>query len=93
MLTAEGDTHRRQRKAVGKAFTGNAVNQYSPLIHRSASLLVATLKENVGSVDVLHWCSRTTLDVIGKVALGQDLHSLDSKKDGDIVADSFTSES
>ncbi|UZJ52007.1 hypothetical protein CBS101457_001327 [Exobasidium rhododendri] len=93
LLTAEGDVHRRQKRVVGKAFTASAVKQYCPLIHRSASKLVSTLKEKVGgNVDVLHWCSRTTLDVIGEVTLGQELKSMDKKKDGDVVADSFTSE-
>lgn len=40
-------------------------------------------------VDVLHWTSRTTLDVIGDSAFSYELNSLARGENGDVIADSF----
>lgn len=40
-------------------------------------------------VDVLHWTSRTTLDVIGESAFSYVLNSLQRGENGDVIADSF----
>lgn len=40
-------------------------------------------------IDVLHWTSRTTLDVIGESAFSYKLNSLQRGENGDVIADSF----
>lgn len=46
-------------------------------------------KPSPSVVDMLHWTSRTTLDVIGESAFSYELNSLARGESGDVIADSF----
>ncbi|KAG8987614.1 hypothetical protein FRB90_003253 [Tulasnella sp. 427] len=81
---AEGEQHRRQRQMLAPVFTNENVKRMDEEIHRAADKVVEVLREHVHAeqkagekdkgveVNVLDWCSRATLDIIGSVGFGHD---------------------
>ncbi|PWN31095.1 cytochrome P450 [Jaminaea rosea] len=74
-------------KAVDELYHNKDHEALSPATDR---LQGAFRKRNLGTViDVLHWTSRTTLDVIGETAFSYDLAALKSGENGTAIAASF----
>ncbi|CAK7229981.1 hypothetical protein SCUCBS95973_007418 [Sporothrix curviconia] len=90
LVFAEGEEHRRQRKALGGLFTVANVKAYLAVLQEKADCLVDEIQCSVSSaaagggsggsggglVEIKSLFAQATLDVIGIVALGQDLHCL-----------------
>ncbi|KAE9395500.1 cytochrome P450 [Gymnopus androsaceus JB14] len=94
LLWAEGENHRRQRKALAPAFTNAAVRRLTSVFFDSAYKLKThwdTLIENhiEGSpvIDVQSWMNHIALDSIGIAGFSHDFGSLDGKPC--TVADAF----
>lgn len=73
MLAAEGHVHRRQRRVITPAFSIQNLRALVPLVFHKGNELrekwlqlldTSTSKEGV-EIDVCHWVSRATFDVIG----------------------------
>lgn len=83
-VPSQGSTERRASineelaPALMNATNGEATMKVTP-----------TQKTQPSIVDVLHWTSRTTLDVIGESAFSYHLNSLARGEHGDVIADSF----
>lgn len=70
LLTAEGDTHKRQRKVLNPAFATGYIRDIVPIFSEKAADLVDTLLEKLKSqpaegIEMFSYLSRTTLDIIG----------------------------
>jgi cytochrome P450 len=79
MLSAEGQIHKRQRKVATPAFSVQNMRALVPLVFKKGLLLrdrwAGLIKESAASdtdsdtkgltLDVCHWVSRATFDVIG----------------------------
>lgn len=74
MLAAEGHVHRRQRRVATPAFSIQNLRALVPLVFRKGNELRDKWSEHLeGSptteegveIDVCHWISRATFDVIG----------------------------
>ncbi|KAF7291763.1 hypothetical protein HMN09_01235900 [Mycena chlorophos] len=95
LLWAEGDDHKRQRKALTPAFSNAAIRQLTQVFYNSAHKLEghwdAKLEKSPEGVvlDVEAWMNRVALDSIGIAGFGHDFHSLDGEPSA--VADAFDS--
>jgi cytochrome P450 len=82
MLAAEGAVHKRQRRVVTPAFSIQNLRALVPLVFRKGEELknkwlsmIADVEKERGKVgegltlDVAHWISRATFDVIGLAGL------------------------
>ncbi|KPI45859.1 Cytochrome 4d1 [Cyphellophora attinorum] len=72
ILFAEGDEHKKQRKALGPAFNFRHIKQLYPIFWtKSVEMVDAIISQSIGE-----WASRATLDIIGVAGLGQDFDSI-----------------
>ncbi|KII92075.1 hypothetical protein PLICRDRAFT_36852 [Plicaturopsis crispa FD-325 SS-3] len=83
LLAAEGDVHRRQRRVVAPAFGGVgavSVGKVVPVVWKKgdelASVLETLVKTQGPRVDVCHWISKATFDVIGLAGFDYDFSAL-----------------
>lgn len=70
LLTAEGETHRRQRKVLTPAFATSYIRDIVPIFSAKAAELVEELKKELPNqsekgIEVFRFLSRATLDIIG----------------------------
>ena len=95
LIMSEGDAHKKQRKALTPPFNIRNIRALYPLMWEKVGVLVDQLnkemavgsKKGKGVVEVSHWASRLTLDIIGPAALSRDFATLTS--DDDPVAEAF----
>ncbi|KAF8878007.1 cytochrome P450 [Gymnopilus junonius] len=98
LLWAEGESHRRQRKALSPAFSNAAIRKLTPVFYDAAYKMKAiwdsTLDAASGeaSVDVQVWMNHISLDSVGIAGFGHDFHALDGLNSPVVdVFDSFGS--
>ncbi|KAL1679210.1 cytochrome P450 [Schizophyllum commune] len=83
ILVAEGENHKRQRKALSPAFSNTAIRSLTPVFYDSAykvkavwdGLLESSPKEGA-IIDVQYWMNRISLDSIGIAGFGHDFRTL-----------------
>lgn len=89
LVAAQGDVHKRQRKAIGPAFVPNNLKLLTPAFFKCANKLLERLEADTGLeekyeaqsgkvIDIQKYLDRTTLDGIGLGGFGYDYHALDS---------------
>ena len=85
LLTSEGDTHRKQKRALAPAFTHRIISGLYPVFWSKACELVkrigseieaASLNKHCTDIKLLEWASRAGLDIIGVAVWGQDFNAL-----------------
>ncbi|KAF9457384.1 cytochrome P450 [Collybia nuda] len=85
LLWAEGESHRRQRKALSPAFSNAAIRRLTSVFYDSAYKMKdnwdAVLDSNSGDamIDVQKWMNHVSLDSVGIAGFGHDFGSLDGK--------------
>jgi len=70
LLTAEGDTHKRQRKVLNPAFATGYIRDIVSIFSEKAEDLVDVVSEQLKSqtaegIEIFQFLSRCTLDIIG----------------------------
>ncbi|KAF2870321.1 cytochrome P450 [Massariosphaeria phaeospora] len=83
ILLAEGDEHKRQRRALMPAFSFRHVKDLYPVFwsksREMADAISASIKEDPESssvVEIRDWSSRATLDIIGMAGMGKDFNAI-----------------
>lgn len=86
VLWAEGESHRRQRKALSPAFSNAAIRRLTSVFYDSSYKMKANwdsiLDSSTGDgavIDVQKWMNHVSLDSIGIAGFGHDFGSLDGK--------------
>lgn len=87
ILVAEGENHRRQRKALTPAFSVAAIRRLTSVFydsaHKAKNYWENTINESSSSsgdsalIDVQSWMNRIALDSIGIAGFAHDFHALD----------------
>ncbi|KAL1747884.1 cytochrome P450 [Schizophyllum fasciatum] len=80
-LTATlGDKHRKQRKLMNPVFSNANLRNMTPIFQEVVGTLRKSLEELTESgpreLDILHWMSRTALELIGRNGLGYSFDTL-----------------
>lgn len=85
LLFAEGDEHRHQRKLLLPAFSHAHIKKLVPTFWRTShelaeavSGLVAAAEDGVPIIEMGHWCSLATLDIIGRTGFGYEFHAIEA---------------
>lgn len=89
VLFAEGDEHKKQRKALTPAFSFRHIKQLYPIFwNKSVEMTDGITSESLATekpaadlssapaIEIGEWASRATLDIIGVAGLGQDFNSI-----------------
>lgn len=81
ILLAEGDEHKRQRRALMPAFSFRHIKDLYPVFwsksrEMTQALLTHSKATADGVVDIRDWSSRATLDIIGVAGMGQDFKAI-----------------
>ncbi|THU84114.1 cytochrome P450 [Dendrothele bispora CBS 962.96] len=82
ILVAEGDSHKRQRKALTPAFSNTAIRRLTAVFYDSAYKLKTMWDGMIESnpdgqvIDVQSWMNRVSLDSIGIAGFSHDFNSL-----------------
>lgn len=86
VLWAEGEDHKRQRKALAPAFSQGAVRNLTPIFyicaHKAKSAWEATIDAGGGDsavIEVQSWMNHISLDGIGLAGFSHDFGALDGK--------------
>ncbi|PGH23595.1 hypothetical protein AJ80_02376 [Polytolypa hystricis UAMH7299] len=84
LLTADRETHARQRRLLAHAFSEKALREQEYILQSYVNKLLDQLSRNYtsGALDVAQWFNSTTFDLIGDLAFGEDFGCLDI---GDLV--------
>ncbi|XP_006462836.1 hypothetical protein AGABI2DRAFT_207479 [Agaricus bisporus var. bisporus H97] len=77
--------HRKQRKMLNPVFSINHMREMIPLFYEVTDRLKTVLKKKVGNgskeIDVLHWMTRTALELIGQSGMGYSFDTLEDEND------------
>ncbi|RXW24956.1 hypothetical protein EST38_g866 [Candolleomyces aberdarensis] len=87
MLAAEGHVHKRQRKVAAPAFSSSSMNNLRPLVFKKGmelrdkwlELAAQHPQEKEITLDVCHWVSRATFDVIGVAGFDYEFHAIQNE--------------
>ncbi|KAJ7071725.1 cytochrome P450 [Mycena belliarum] len=85
LLWAEGESHKRQRKALTPAFSNAAIRRLTSVFYDSAYKLKLYWEASIDNtadgaiIDVEHWMNRVALDSIGIAGFSHDFRSLDGE--------------
>ncbi|KAJ6562221.1 cytochrome P450 [Mycena capillaripes] len=85
LLWAEGESHKRQRKALTPAFSNAAIRRLTAVFYDSTYKLKAswdTIIDNASDgaiIDVEHWMNLVALDSIGIAGFSHDFRTLDGE--------------
>ncbi|KAF7324444.1 Cytochrome P450 [Mycena venus] len=86
ILWAEGESHKRQRKALTPAFSNAAIRRLTEVFYDSAHKLKAHWEAIIDNappegaiIDVEHWMNRVALDSIGIAGFSHDFQTLDGR--------------
>ncbi|KAK2463856.1 hypothetical protein APHAL10511_004161 [Amanita phalloides] len=85
MLFAEGEDHRRQRRALSPAFSNVALRTVTSVFYDSAYKVKANWRASFEStdeaiIDVQKWMGRITLDSVGIAGFGHDFKALEGQE-------------
>ncbi|KAL5639582.1 hypothetical protein ACGC1H_006261 [Rhizoctonia solani] len=91
LLSAEGDIHKRQRRIMSPAFGPAQIRELVPIFWNKANKLrdiwLDILKESPdGTINVLSWLSRATLDIIGAAGFDHHFNSLEGNDEDELSA-------
>ncbi|KAH8115577.1 cytochrome P450 [Phellopilus nigrolimitatus] len=95
LLWAEGESHRRQRKALTPAFSNVAIRNLTPIFYDSAYKVKTAWDAVISSsddavIDVQKWMNCVSLDSIGIAGFGHDFGALEGRhSDVENMFDSF----
>ncbi|XP_006462833.1 hypothetical protein AGABI2DRAFT_179442 [Agaricus bisporus var. bisporus H97] len=80
LAVATGEQHRKQRKMLNPLFSTSHLRGMVPLFYEVTNRLRAVLKRKLENgpkeIDMLHWTSRTALELIGQSGMGFSFDSL-----------------
>ncbi|KIK67077.1 hypothetical protein GYMLUDRAFT_37120 [Collybiopsis luxurians FD-317 M1] len=82
MLSAEGQMHKRQRRIATPAFSIQNMRALIPLVFKKGNQLkdrwmdMTAEKTDATTVDVCHWMSRATFDIIGLAGFDYNFNSI-----------------
>ncbi|KAK0438908.1 cytochrome P450 [Armillaria borealis] len=81
LIVAEKEDHHRQRKILNPAFSSTNLRNSQVIFQRCSDKVVNALKlcTTTEPIDVVHWMSRVSLDIIGLSAFRYDFGSLDGR--------------
>ncbi|ESK86113.1 cytochrome p450 [Moniliophthora roreri MCA 2997] len=78
-----GDEHKRHRRVLGPAFSVNQTQSFIPLFQRHVQKLAekwnAELERGTRTIDMVTWCHKVTLDVIGESSFNYHFGALEDK--------------
>ncbi|KAF2472405.1 cytochrome P450 [Lindgomyces ingoldianus] len=85
ILLAEGDEHKRQRRALMPAFSFRHIKDLYPIFWSKSREMTAAIKASLTDdsatssvVEIREWASRATLDIIGVAGMGQDFGAIEN---------------
>ncbi|KAJ7755153.1 cytochrome P450 [Mycena metata] len=86
VLSAEGEDHKRQRKALTPAFSNAAIRRLTAVFYDSAHKVKSIWDERLESkaddaiIEVQEWMNRTALDSIGIAGFSHDFRYIEGQK-------------
>ncbi|KXN82785.1 Cytochrome P450 3A16 [Leucoagaricus sp. SymC.cos] len=93
LLATLGEQHRKQRKLMNPVFSINHMREMIPVFYevteRLRSALKAKVKGGTREFDILHWMSRTALELIGQSGMGYSFDALTDDEAHHIYAKSM----
>ncbi|KAH7337785.1 cytochrome P450 [Rhizoctonia solani] len=91
LISAEGDVHKRQRRIMSPSFGPAQVRELVPIFwdrsNKLRDIWLDILKERPeGTINVLSWLSRATLDIIGAAGFDHHFNSLEGIDEDELSA-------
>ncbi|KAF5360934.1 hypothetical protein D9756_005077 [Leucocoprinus leucothites] len=87
LLATLGEQHRKQRKMLNPVFSIAHMREMTPIFYEVTSRLQKSILEQVKNapqeIDILHWMTRTALELIGQSGMGYSFDSLENGADSE----------
>ncbi|KAK0245075.1 cytochrome P450 [Armillaria nabsnona] len=82
LIVAEKEDHHRQRKILNPAFSSTNLRNSQVIFQRCSDKVVNAMRRctTTEPIDIVHWMSRVSLDIIGLSAFRYDFGSLDGRE-------------
>ncbi|KAG1901359.1 cytochrome P450 [Suillus fuscotomentosus] len=87
LLWSQGETHRRQRKALTPAFSNAAIRKLTSVFYDSAykakgkwDTIIESSKDDDAVIEVQNWMNHISLDTVGIAGFSHDFGSLDGRR-------------
>ncbi|KAG2364256.1 cytochrome P450 [Suillus spraguei] len=87
LLWSQGESHRRQRKALTPAFSNAAIRKLTSVFYDSAykakaawDTVIESSKDGTAVIEVQNWMNHVSLDTVGIAGFSHDFGSLDGKR-------------
>ncbi|PBK89446.1 cytochrome P450 [Armillaria gallica] len=82
LIVAEKEDHHRQRKILNPAFSSTNLRNSQVIFQRCSDKVVNAMRRctTTEPIDVVHWMSKVSLDIIGLSAFRYDFGSLDGRE-------------
>jgi len=85
LLSTLSDQHRKQRKMLNPVFSINHMREMIPLFYevtdRLKTVLLKKVQQGPQEIDILHWMTRTALELIGQSGMGYSFDTLEDDND------------
>ncbi|KAI0027085.1 cytochrome P450 [Vararia minispora EC-137] len=86
LLTALGDTHRKQRKLMTPAFSINHMRRLMPIFQELSRSSAARMREEVANgpkeIDIMDYTSRLALELIARAGFGHSFGAIEGNDEG-----------
>ena len=83
LLERSVEAHGETRRLLSHAFSARALSEQEPLVRQFVDRFMEKIGEhgqNNGGMDMDHWFTFFTFDVIGKLSLGESFHCIEEGK-------------
>ncbi|KAJ3541617.1 hypothetical protein NMY22_g3821 [Coprinellus aureogranulatus] len=81
LLSTVGDHHRKQRKLLNPAFSAAHMRELTPtfysVVHKLENSIAHQVADGEKEIDMLHWMSRTALEIMAQSGYGYSFDSLE----------------
>ncbi|CCL99522.1 uncharacterized protein FIBRA_01540 [Fibroporia radiculosa] len=85
LLSVSGNQHRKQRRMLNPVFSVNHLRRMMPIFyqvgHELRDALAGRVYQDPTELDVLDWCGRAAVEIIGRAGLGHSFRSLTDDTD------------
>ncbi|KAF8160353.1 cytochrome P450 [Mycena galopus ATCC 62051] len=87
IISLSGEGHTAKRRVWNRALSSACLREYDALIVKRASQLVSRLRDQDGTVDLVHWIDLFAFDLMGDLAFGGGFEMLRDGRDVDQVGE------
>ncbi|KAF7768274.1 hypothetical protein Agabi119p4_7517 [Agaricus bisporus var. burnettii] len=85
LMSTAGKQHKKQRRMLNPVFSTGHMREMTPIVYgvaqRLREAIINQVQDKPSEIDMLHWMTRTSLEIIGQSGMGYSFDSLENDAD------------